>query len=1032
MAAFQQQPSPEKAPAKPKPKAKPKAKALSDELPETFAEPMPVGFGEAGPSTAPLHVSDPEPPSDPPASRMPLPPTPAAEAAAGTHPAATSSTTSTSAAEIPPGFEVETTPAFDATFGGGGLPTTAATSEPPSHPPARPTSGAPAVPPPLSLPTTGDDRDSPPGVGGAGAYATPSKAGGGGGAGSAAAHNASSAAAYDGDIEDVGAATIALWLEEIGLAEAPIIDCLASAAADLEALSLLSEAALTQAVSPLKMRGIKLRKLQAAFTTLRSPSAIDTAIAAAASEAGNPTASPPHGTAATQPQFTPRFTAKGAPQLSHRSSPTPVVSGGAAGGGGGGGGGGGLSTSAAVNSPSGTGGSSVTPPSGGGKSGGGKASGGKSGKGASKGGAKGAKAGSSKAGSGGGGGTGDVTAASPSAMGGIGEDSAVSESEGGASAFLAATAVSAAALDASVQAKAAAVTLAALSGGSEADAPQFTSRTLAAMDGTRHVTASGGGGGEGGGGEGDDGANPLFTPRTLALRALDDSSLADAKVGGRTPHSTNSEAAAAAAAAAATAAAIEAATPRTQAALLADEALALELQQQGDDEDDALEAALRLSAQEAGVAAGGGGGGGAGGRLAAASGGKKGARKGKAASPDKGAKKGKGSSLAAALTGGGKGGKGSAYFAVDIDDCGGRLERAVIEIGARQTITSLNKKWLAKPIRKGLVEPFVSQLAPHLKSQGIEIASDEIIISVDGRQIEGMEAASFFVSGGRGTADEPVPILLTLPFLPPASAILADPSLASWPGAYPGSAAANSPHAAAAMAKAKAAAAAASSSSAAAGGGVRYHEHPNRLESATFHVDISTAGKDDVVPTETTLQKKWLAKPLRQGLVLPALKAYMAQSWQADLNHLPITILVDGMEVDGTSPGAAYVRLDGETTTVAIILPPDALAPGAKAQMTFQVYIDDTGWTTPSETTLNKKWMMKPLLQALVEPALKHHCKSSALPPVPLHEVKIAVDGVETDGSPPAWTFLQLEGRPVRVDLALPSRSYTIRRISRR
>ena len=246
MAAFQQQPSPEKAPAKPKPKAKPKAKALSDELPETFAEPMPVGFGEAGPSTAPLHVSDPEPPSDPPASRMPLPPTPAAGQQLGLIPAATSSATSTSAAEIPPGFEVETTPAFDATFGGGGLPTTAAASEPPSHPPARPTSGAPAVPPPLSLPTTGDDRDSPPGVGGAGAYATPSKAGGGLGAGSAAAHNASSAAAYDGDIEDVGAATIALWLEEIGLAEAPIIDCLASAAADLEALSLLSEAALTR------------------------------------------------------------------------------------------------------------------------------------------------------------------------------------------------------------------------------------------------------------------------------------------------------------------------------------------------------------------------------------------------------------------------------------------------------------------------------------------------------------------------------------------------------------------------------------------------------------------------------------------------------------------------------------------------------------------------------------------------------------------------------------------------------------------
>ena len=94
--------------------------------------------------------------------------------------------------------------------------------------------------------------------------------------------------------------------------------------------------------------------------------------------------------------------------------------------------------------------------------------------------------------------------------------------------------------------------------------------------------------------------------------------------------------------------------------------------------------------------------------------------------------------------------------------------------------------------------------------------------------------------------------------------------------------------------------------------------------------------------------------------------------------------------------------------------------------MTFQVYIDDTGWTTPSETTLNKKWMMKPLLQALVEPALKHHCKSSALPPVPLHEVKIAVDGVETDGSPQRGRFAA-RGRPIPRRPRAAEQIYTIR-----
>ena len=78
---------------------------------------------------------------------------------------------------------------------------------------------------------------------------------------------------------------------------------------------------------------------------------------------------------------------------------------------------------------------------------------------------------------------------------------------------------------------------------------------------------------------------------------------------------------------------------------------------------------------------------------------------------------------------------------------------------------------------------------------------------------------------------------------------------------------------------------------------------------------------EDAVPprsTETVLQKRWLNKPLKAGLVLPALKAYMSGQWQADLNRLQLTILVDGLEVDGTAPGSAYVRVDGVVTTVAI------------------------------------------------------------------------------------------------------------------
>ena len=418
------------------------------------------------------------------------------------------------------------------------------------------------------------------------------------------------------------------------------------------------------------------------------------------------------------------------------------------------------------------------------------------------------------------------------------------------------------------------------------------------MDGTRHVTASGGGGGEGGGGEGDDGAN-LSSHRGRSRFSSSGRQLSRRRKSGRQDSliPPTSEAAAAAAAAAATAAAIEAATPRTQAALLADEALALELQQQGDDEDDALEAARALSAQEAGVAAGRGEEERAAGwrRPAAA----KGGERAKAASPDKGAKKGKGSSLAAALTGGGKGGKGSAYFAVDIDDCGGRLERAVIEIGARQTITSLNKKWLAKPIRKGLVEPFVSQLAPHLKSQGIEIASDESSSPSTGARLRGWKLR---VSSSRGAARRTSPCPSCSPSLFAARVRhIGRPVARLMAGRLPRLRRRKQPPT--------------RRHGQGQGGGSRSllllcgrrrgRPLPRAPQPARFghfprgHLD---AGKDDVVPTETTLPKKWLAKPLRQGLVLPALKAYMAQSWQADLNHLPITILVDGIEVDGTSP----------------------------------------------------------------------------------------------------------------------------------
>ena len=308
------------------------------------------------------------------------------------------------------------------------------------------------------------------------------------------------------------------------------------------------------------------------------------------------------------------------------------------------------------------------------------------------------------------------------------------------------------------------------------------------------------------------------------------------------------------------------------------------------------------------------------------------------------------------------------------------------------------------------------QLQKPFAPLGISVDPEEVIISVNGRRVDGMEASNFFVANTKGTPEDPVKVLLTFPYLPPASAVLADPSLAAWPGAYPLSSNGQS------------------SAADTAGSGALanlYMPTPNNVASAEFHVDIAERNGTTVTFT-TTLHKKWLNKPLRQGLVLPALKAYIAQSWQTDTRTLPLEIRVDGLEVDGTAPGSSYIRTDSQITRVLITLPPDALNPTATATAVFHVYIDDTGWTTPSETTLNKKWLVKSLLQAIVEPAVGHHCKTNAVPKVPPDGVTIMVDGIPADGSAPAYTFIKDEKTPVRVDLSLPSRSYTIRRISRR
>ena len=67
-------------------------------------------------------------------------------------------------------------------------------------------------------------------------------------------------------------AALAQWLEDIGLADAPgLLEALSRGAGSLSALRSMPDEAIQAAVSPLQLRSLKQRKLNAALIALRSP-----------------------------------------------------------------------------------------------------------------------------------------------------------------------------------------------------------------------------------------------------------------------------------------------------------------------------------------------------------------------------------------------------------------------------------------------------------------------------------------------------------------------------------------------------------------------------------------------------------------------------------------------------------------------------------------------------------------------------------------------------------------------------------------
>lgn len=191
-----------------------------------------------------------------------------------------------------------------------------------------------------------------------------------------------------------------------------------------------------------------------------------------------------------------------------------------------------------------------------------------------------------------------------------------------------------------------------------------------------------------------------------------------------------------------------------------------------------------------------------------------------------------------------------------------------VDIGDTQLSTTLDAKWLAKPLRDALVMPAIEGFltAKHLSST-TSVTASEVITTVSGVVVDG--AASALSYAQSVSAGETVHVVLILPER--VNIAVANMNMTARPSA-------------------------------------------DGEASATkaFVVDIVTdanpnggaTGTGETYSMTTELNSRWLAKPVLEGLVTPAIEAY-AKS-KVGVGLLPslqmVRIAVDGKTVDGTRP----------------------------------------------------------------------------------------------------------------------------------
>jgi len=326
--------------------------------------------------------------------------------------------------------------------------------------------------------------------------------------------------------------------------------------------------------------------------------------------------------------------------------------------------------------------------------------------------------------------------------------------------------------------------------------------------------------------------------------------------------------------------------------------------------------------------------------------------------------------------------------------------------------TTLNSRFLAMSLTKALVAPALGEYA---KQTGISIDPSKICVIVNGNQIESPQSTkcSSFLS-----ADvELVSVVLLTPqgFRAPVAII------------------------------------------------------------APKTADFNVVVKPNLGDYDVRLNERWLAKPLLQSLIKPALKTVN----RPGIDPKSVGVAVHGESISyedaSTKPSSSFVLQSGVPVPLELLLPEvdetegagaganrrnsavlqgvSTVVQGVKQGMNrlsssmatlesarFQVNIQGGLKRWETDTELNSKWLNKALRDGLITPALKAYFKDDigSVPVAAEDEgLRVEVNGSVVDEAgmkQKTVTFVDRETNgttPTRVDIHLPTRQYALKRISK-